>query len=311
MERKLQDYILLVVRGLAMGAADVVPGVSGGTIAFVTGIYEELINSIKAVNIEAVKLLFTKGPLAFFKHINGMFLVSVGMGIAISVITLAKAMQELMVVAPILLWSFFFGLIIGSAITIAPKIKKWNLINVLAAIAGTIIAYFITSMTPASTPEYFWFIILCGSIAICAMILPGISGAFILLMFGKYEFILNAISSMRFDIILLFGVGAAAGLVSFANVFSWLLKKYHDTTTAILMGFMIGALNKVWPWKQTITTFIDRHGVEKPMLQQNILPSHFSELAGSDSQLGLAIVMLLVGLAVIIGFERVVREPKQ
>jgi len=310
-KRKIKDYLLLTVRGLAMGAADVVPGVSGGTIAFVTGIYEELINSIKSFNLEAVNVLFKKGIAPFWKHINGNFLLSVGTGIILSVLTLAKVMQELLVSAPILLWSFFFGLIIGSAVTIAQKIKKWNPTNIICSILGTIIAYYITAMSPASTPEDFWFIILCGSIAICAMILPGISGAFILLMFSKYEFVLNAISSMKFDIIVLFGIGAAGGIIAFSNVLSWLLKKWHDATTAILMGFMIGALNKVWPWKNTVETFIDRHGVEKPLIQENVMPSQFAELTGNNAQLLYAILMLIVGMVVIIGFEKLVGEKPE
>lgn len=314
MTRKLHDYILLVIRGMVMGAADVVPGVSGGTIAFVTGIYEELINTIKSLNLDAIKTLFSKGPVPFWKHINGNFLLAVVFGILLSVLTLAQAMQELMQVAPVLLWSFFFGLIIGSAISIARKIEQWGAVNIIFAILGAAIAYFITDITPAATPEAWWFILICGSIAICAMILPGVSGAFILLMFGKYEYILNALTSLKLDVILLFGAGAAAGIISFSNVLSWLLKKWKDTTTAVLMGFMIGALNKVWPWKETKETFIDRHGVEKPLIENNVLPSDFELATGNDPQMMFAIGLILTGLIIMLLFEKVISgesRPKE
>lgn len=293
---------------MAMGAADVVPGVSGGTIAFITGIYEELIESIKSINHIAVKTLFTKGVPAAWKHINGNFLLAVGLGVMLSVVSLAKALQELLETAPILLWSFFFGIIVASAITVGKKITHWDPINGIALMIGVIVAFFITSSTPASTPEEYWFIFLSGAIAICAMILPGISGSFILLILSKYEFILNAITTFKADVIAVFAVGAGVGILSFSNVLSWLLKRFHNATTAVLTGFMIGSLYKVWPWKYTTEWFEDRHGVLKPLVQDNVLPGKYSELTLNDPQLFLSISLAIAGFLIIFLFDKVITE---
>lgn len=310
MQRKLQNYIALVFKGMAMGAADVVPGVSGGTIAFITGIYEELLNSIKSINLQAFKILFKEGIPALWKHINGNFLIAVGFGIILSVLSLAKALQELLVSAPILLWSFFFGLIIASAITVGKKITSWDIINGAALVVGIIIAFFITSATPATTPDAYWFVFLAGAIAICAMILPGISGSFILLIMGKYEFILNALTSFKIDIIAVFIAGAGIGILSFSNLLSWLLKKFHNATTAILTGFMIGSLYKVWPWKNTTEWITDRHGELKPLIQENISPFTYTELTQNDHQLWMAVLLAVVGFVIIILFDKVITEEK-
>lgn len=294
-----------------MGAADVVPGVSGGTIAFITGIYEELINSIKSINHKAVKILFTQGISKAWTHINGNFLLSVAIGVFLSVISLAKALQELLNTAPILLWSLFFGIIVASAITVGKKITKWDFVNGISLIIGIVVAFLITSSTPANTSEEYWFIFIAGAIAICAMILPGISGSFILLILSKYEFILNAITSFKLDIIAVFGVGAAVGLLSFSNVLSWLLKKFHNATTAVLTGFMIGSLYKVWPWKKTVEWFEDKNGIMKPLIEENISPFTYSEITQSDSQLVLAICLAIAGFLIIYIFDKVItEEPK-
>lgn len=309
MEKK-RNYLLLILRGCAMGAADVVPGVSGGTIAFITGIYEELIDSIKGIDLQAVKLLLKLKFADFWKKVNGNFLLSVVLGIAISIFSLAKLMTWLLEHHPIYIWSFFFGLIIASSVLVAKEIKQWNIFTIISLIAGACAAYTITVMTPAETPDTWWFIILSGAIAICAMILPGISGAFILLLLGKYSYILGAVSSLNIGVILLFIVGAIAGIISFSHLLSWLLKNYHTLTVSLLTGFMVGSLNKVWPWKETIQTYIDSHGVEKALVETNISPLRFGELTQTDPLLWQAIVMCIAGFFLIWGIEAIGRKVR-
>lgn len=310
MSRKIKDYLLISLKGMGMGAADVVPGVSGGTIAFITGIYEELINSLKSINGSAVKLLLQFKLKEFWQSINGNFLLALFVGIFLSFLSLAKLIKYFLAEEPILIWSFFFGLIVASAIVVARKITAWKLRTIIAMILGIGIAYMVTVVTPAETPTSYWFLFLSGALAICAMILPGISGAFILLLLGKYEYILNAISSFKLDVIAVVGAGAVIGLLSFSNLLSWLLKKYHNMTIGLLAGFMIGSLNKVWPWKNTISTFLDRHGVEKPLLQENILPNTFEKIMGQDSELLFAILLAIAGFLLIWMMEKFSPESK-
>jgi len=293
-----------------MGAADVVPGVSGGTIAFITGIYEELINSIKSVNLHAVKLFFTGKFAEFWKAINGTFLISVLSGIAISIFSLAKGLEYLLNNYPILVWAFFFGLIIASAIYVARYVKKWNPGVVLAGVAGIITAYFITVISPAEANSTWWFIFLSGAIAICAMILPGISGSFILLLLGMYKFILEAVGDFNIAVLLTFLVGAAIGIITFSNVLSWLLKKYHNITIAVLAGFMIGSLNKVWPWKEVTETFTDRHGEIRPLVERNILPGTYEQITGQQSLLAGAVLLAIFGFALIFIIEGLTKPKK-
>lgn len=307
MEKK-RNYLLLILRGCAMGAADVVPGVSGGTIAFITGIYEELINSIKNIDLQALKLLFSLKFADFWKKINGNFLLSVVAGIAISIFSLAKLMTWLLEHHPIYIWSFFFGLIIASSLLVAKEIRQWNMMTIIALLVGVGAAYLITVMTPAETPNTWWFIILSGAIAICAMILPGISGAFILLLMGKYSYILGAVSNLNIGVILLFVVGAIAGIISFSHLLSWLLKNYHTVTVALLTGFMLGSLNKVWPWKETLQTYTDNHGVTKALVETNVSPQRFEQLSQSSSLMWEAILMCLLGFLLIWGIETIGRK---
>ncbi len=303
MSKKFSDYIILALKGCAMGAADVVPGVSGGTIAFITGIYEELIASIKSVDLEAIKLLLSLRFKDFWQKINGNFLLAVVSGIALSVLSLAKIMSYLLESHPILIWSFFFGLIIASSLLVYREIKQFNLTSALATAAGAIIAYIITVLSPAETPTEWWFIMLCGAIAICAMILPGISGSFILLLMGKYLYILEALGTLNIGVILLFMGGAVIGIISFSHALSWLLSHFHGATVSLLMGFMIGSLNKVWPWKETLQTTLNSHGEVIPLVQRNITPSAFEAINAQPSQLLLAIVMAVAGFMVIYTIE--------
>ncbi|MPQ46428.1 DUF368 domain-containing protein [Marinifilum sp. N1E240] len=310
MSRKIKDYVIIALKGMGMGAADVVPGVSGGTIAFITGIYEELINTIKSVNLSSIKLLFTFKLKDFWKAINGNFLLALISGIGISFYTLARLIKHLLETQPILIWSFFFGLIVASAIVIAKKITEWKARTIIAMLIGIGIAYMITEITPAEAPTSYWFLFLSGALAICAMILPGISGAFILVLLGSYNYILSALSSFKIDVIAVVGAGAAVGILSFSHLLSWLLNKYHNMTIGLLSGFMIGSLNKVWPWKETITTRIDRHGEVIPVLQDNILPGTFETLANQDSQLFFALALAVVGFLLIWIMEKYSPETK-
>ena len=308
--RTIKDYSVLTLKGMAMGAADVIPGVSGGTIAFITGIYEELINSIKSINLTAFQLFFTGKFAEFWKAINGTFLVSVVLGIGISIFSLAKGMKFLLDHYPILVWSFFFGLIVASAIYVARSIKKWNAGTVISGIAGIIIAYYITIITPAEANTTYWFIFISGAIAICAMILPGISGSFILVLMGMYKFILEAVGNLQITILLTFLVGAALGIIAFSHVLSWMLRKYHNLTIAMLAGFMVGSLNKVWPWKEVTKTFTDRHGEIKPLVEENILPATFEQITGKEAWLAGAILLAIVGFVLIFIMEGITKQKK-
>ncbi len=285
---------------MGMGAADVVPGVSGGTIAFITGIYEELVDSIKNINLEALRLLFTGRWKSLWKQVNGNFLLAVFGGVFISVLSLAKLLEHLLENHPILIWSFFFGLILASAYAVSKKIRKREYVHVVALVSGIGVAFYITSVTPATTTSASWFVVLSGGLASCAMILPGISGSFILLLLGKYEFALQAVNERLILDLLLLGAGAVVGLILFSNLLSWLLKKYHDITIAVLVGFMIGSLNKIWPWKETVKTII-LDGEVKPLIEKNILPS----LSDSGDMVWLAILMAAVGIALIVLLELV------
>ena len=278
--KNVKEYILLFLKGMGMGGADVVPGVSGGTIAFITGIYEELLNSIKSFNKSAIELLLKRRFTDLWQHLNGRFLTTLIGGIFVSILSLAKLIHFLLDHHPIQLWSFFFGLIIISAIFVSKEIKQWKIKVIIAGMIGIIISYLITDATPSTTPDNYLFIFISGAIAICAMILPGISGSFILLILGKYEFIIEALKDLNILVIAVFGTGCVIGLLSFSRLVSWLLKKFHDLTVAFLAGFMIGSLNRIWPWKETISTRIDRKGEIVPLDQHNILPNEYLEKVG-------------------------------
>ena len=287
-----------------MGMADVVPGVSGGTIAFISGIYEELLGSIKSIDLEAIKLLFSGKFRALWEKVNGKFLCSLIAGIGVAILTMARLMTYILENHPIITWSFFFGLIIASALMVAREVNRWSVTSVVTMIVGIALSYWITVVSPATTPNDWWFVLLSGAIAICAMILPGISGAFILLLLGKYMYIMEAVTELNIGVLAIFAVGAIVGIVSFSHVLSWLLAKWHDATVTMLMGFMIGSLNKVWPWKQTLETYLDSHGVEQPLVQANVSPAQF-EVLGGESHLVLAIVSCVVGFALIYVIEMI------
>lgn len=302
---KKTNYLLLILKGCAMGAADVVPGVSGGTIAFISGIYQRLVNAIRSIDLHALRLLGGFKFKAFWEKIDGNFLASVVLGIGLSIFSLARLMTYLLEQHPIQIWSFFFGLIIASSLLVFRQITGWHWTSVLALLLGIAAAYAITVLSPASTPDTWWFVMLSGAIAICAMILPGISGAFILLLLGKYQYMMAAVGELKIGIILVFAVGAVAGIVSFSHLLSWLLKHYYNVTVALLTGFMIGSLNKVWPWKETLEFYTDSHGALKPLVETNVLPARFVEATGLNAYLTEAIIWCIVGFVLIYGIERI------
>lgn len=270
----------LFLKGIAMGAADVVPGVSGGTIAFITGIYEELIESINRINLEAIRILRKDGLAKAWQYINGWFFVPLFLGIGVSIISLAKGISWLLENQPVLLWSFFFGLVFASIFFVGKQVKKWGLSPALFFIIGAAIAYLVTIIPASGANDSLWYIFLSGSIAICAMILPGISGSFILVLLGSYSVVLNAIHEREISIILTFAAGAIIGLLSFARLLKVMFAKYHDITIALLSGFLLGSLNKIWPWKRVDEVMIKHAGEanEKvmPLVEKVVLPADFS-----------------------------------
>ena len=284
-----------------MGAADVVPGVSGGTIAFISGIYEELLNSISSFNLSLFSVLKNEGFKKVWKMVNGRFLLALFIGICISVLSLAKLIENLLENHPILIWSFFFGLVLASIIYIAKQIKIWNIKSYLYLIFGLIFAYYITTLNPVisqnSSP---WFLFLAGMIAICAMILPGISGSFILVLLGAYKTILNAINTKDFLSIIIFMAGAILGLLTFSRVLKWLFSKYKNYTLALLIGFIAGSLNKIWPWKETISWRTNSKGIEVPFNTTSVSPLSFD----GDSKLLMAGLLAIIGFSLILLLEK-------
>ena len=311
--RRLKDYLLISLKGACMGAADVIPGVSGGTIAFIMGIYDEFVGSIAKVDSEAFRLLL-KGKLCdFWKHINGNFLLALFAGIGASVVILAGLMQMLLSDHPIQTWAFFFGLIVASSIFILRGIKGWKVRDGLFLVLGCILGVVVCTLSPTQTPDALWFIFLSGAIAICAMILPGISGSFILLILGKYQYIMGVISGLAAGqnvisnllILGVFLIGAAVGIIAFSKFLHWLLARWHKETLIALAGFIIGSLVKVWPWSNT----------------EAIVCSQFPEVAAYDSamaiyeaavaakaplidpQIGSAVIFAIIGFSLVTGIE--------
>ena len=304
MSKSTKEYVFIGLKGMAMGAADIVPGVSGGTIALIAGIYEEFINALKSFS--SVFTVFAKqGIAAAWKHVNGSFLLALFSGIAISLLSLVQFIKYALSEHPILLWAFFFGLIVASCYFVGRTIKKWNPSSIIALLIGTVSIYLITSLGPAETTTELWFVFVAGMLAICAMILPGISGAFILVLLGKYAYIIEALSDLKITIILTFVAGCITGLLSFSHLLSFMLRKYHALTIALLTGFMIGSLNKIWPWKNTLKWGLDRHGEKIAVLQENVLPQNLIE---TEPQILVASLLAIVGFALIFILEMVANK---
>jgi putative membrane protein len=301
--KSLKKYPLIYLKGMAMGAADIVPGVSGGSIALIAGIYQELLSSINSFSLQNLKLL-TKGEFKkFFKAVNGSFLLSLLMGILTSIFLLSSLITYLMSDHPIPLWSFFTGLILVSAFLILKDIKRWHFGVILAVLIGTGIAWWVTNLPPTTTPDAMWFTFVSGAIAICAMILPGISGSFILLILGQYESILQAVSERDFLKLFVFAAGCAVGILSFSRVVSWLLRKYHSATIGLLSGFMLGSVNELWPWKIITAWRTSSSGEQKPFLTENILPGSYLDQVGEQPQILAAVLAFFFGIGLVLFIE--------
>ncbi|MCU0350667.1 MAG: DUF368 domain-containing protein [Flavobacterium sp.] len=315
MRKLFPDYLLIALKGIAMGAADVVPGVSGGTIAFISGIYQELIDSINKIDLKTILSVRKNGFKATWTALNGSFLLALISGIFISILTFSKVITFLLDNHPILVWSFFFGLVLASIVLIWKQITHWKYYSLLALLLGTFVSYYITIAKPVASPDSLPYLFLSGFVAIIAMILPGISGAFILLLMGSYQTVIGTINQFREGIatfnmeilgqamikLMTFAVGAVLGLKLFSKVLHWMFAHHKNTTLAVLIGFMIGSLNKIWPWKQVLETRLNSHGEEVPFLEKSILPQYFE---GNPQIIG-AIIMVLFGFVLIVGLEKI------
>ncbi|MDT0554665.1 DUF368 domain-containing protein [Patiriisocius hiemis] len=318
--RSFIQYLLITAKGLAMGAADVVPGVSGGTIAFISGIYEELIETIHKLDFKLFKVWKREGLKIAWKQYNLSFLVALFLGIAISILSLAKVITWLLENKPVLVWSFFFGLVIASILYVGKQITVWNIKVVIAIVLAAGIAYYITLAKPIGSPESIWFLFFAGFIAIIAMILPGISGAFILLLLGAYQPVIGALddlstglSTMDWGIISqavvkigVFMLGAIVGLKAFSSVLNWLFKNHKNIILATLTGFMIGALNKIWPWKKVLEFRVSHDGDKVPFLEKSILPNAYE----GEPMVLTAILFMVIGFLTIFLLEKVANKTK-
>jgi len=288
----------LFLKGMAMGAADVVPGVSGGTIAFITNIYEELIGNLSRFDAHAVKLLFKGQFRELWSYIGGTFLAVLFAGIFTSVLSLASILDYALEHHPTAIWSFFFGLVFASIFIVGRKVTQWRVPQILSFIIGTAIAYWVTTLPAVGGTEHPLYLILCGALAICAMILPGISGSFILLLLGAYATVLSAVSELNLLIIAYVGIGAVTGLISFTKFLKWIFDKYKTIAIAILSGFLLGSLNKLWPWKWVVEYYIKHEGTSKeeyvPLITENLAP-------GADWTL--ALPLAIAGALVVFGLE--------
>ncbi|MBQ4804279.1 DUF368 domain-containing protein [Aquimarina sp. MMG015] len=314
MQRSLKDYLVVSAKGIAMGAADVVPGVSGGTIAFISGIYEELISTINNLDLNFFKAWKNEGFVASWKKYNLSFLLALFSGIAISILSLAKILKWLLHNEPLLLWSFFFGLVLASILYIGKQITIWSPKVLISILLAAVISYFITIAEPIASPESLWYLLFCGFIAIIAMILPGVSGAFILLILGAYETFIGILNQFRegltsldfnllwqaFYKILIIAVGAIAGLKLFSKILNWMFNNHKNMTLALLTGFMIGSLNKLWPWKKVLSWRTNSEGIEVPFLEKSILPSSFD----GDPRIIWVLLFIIIGFLLILALER-------
>ncbi|MGK5094005.1 DUF368 domain-containing protein [Deltaproteobacteria bacterium TL4] len=295
---------ILFLKGICMGTADIIPGVSGGTIAFITGIYQKLLDAIQSVNMTCLQFFFRFQFKQALGVVHLRFLIPLLFGILLAIISTARLMHFLLSEHPIPTWSLFFGLISASIIVVGQEIKNWKSTASIFMSVGIVAAYAFVGLIPVQTPETWWFILFSGIIAICAMILPGISGSFLLLILGKYAFITGAVKN-PFDlqnllIIIIFSTGCLIGIIGFSRFLSYLLEHHYTATMAILMGFMIGAMRKVWPWKEVLETTIIQ-GKEHILREQNILPQ-------LDIQLGMAIGMMVVGFIVVLLLQRLAKS---
>jgi putative membrane protein len=317
-QRNFLQYLIITAKGLAMGAADVVPGVSGGTIAFISGIYEELIETIHKIDLGFFTIWKKEGFKAAWKHYNLSFLLALFAGVFISILSLAKVITSLLDTYPIMVWSFFFGLVIASIVYVGQQITKWNVSMVIGLLVATILSYLITIAEPIGTADSTWFLFFAGFIAIIAMILPGISGAFILLLMGAYTSVIGIVTQLASGItslnttilfealgkLMIFAVGALVGLKVFSKALNWMFKHHKNLILAVLIGFMVGALNKIWPWKEVIEYRTNHAGEQVPFLERSILPQNFD----GNPYVLYAVVFAIIGFLTIFLLEKLANK---
>jgi len=302
-----KDYVMLFLKGFSMGMADIIPGISGGTIAFLLGIYEDLISSIKSVDLKFLQLLCRFKIKEAFSSVAWQFLGTLFIGIAGAILILSKLISWLLHNKPTLIYSFFFGLILATVPIIARIIKRWTFSKIIAVILSACATYLFVGMVPLVTSQAPWFLFLSGVIAISAMILPGISGAFILVLLGKYQFILDAVNHRDIFSLGIFLFGVGVGIISFVRVLSWLFNKYHDLTVTIITGIIIGSLRKIWPWKEMTEMIATSHGKVIPIAEINILPSQL------NGDVFLAIALMIAGFILAMMFnspQQLIKEHK-
>jgi putative membrane protein len=301
--KTVRDFLGISARGFLMGSADVVPGVSGGTIAFVVGIYEALIDAINAVNLEFARRLLKGQWRAAFADFPWQFLLALGIGIGAAVLTMAHFLTWALARHETLVWGFFFGLIVASILVVLKRVRRWTPAAVLVLLGFAAAMYWLVGVTPHEMPHTPLFLFLSGAVAICAMILPGISGAFILVLLGQYHYVLEAVVTQDWLTLIIVGAGCAVGLLLFARVLKWLFTNYHDLTVAALIGLMIGSLRKIWPWKLTLQSEVEPDGNIIPLVQQNVLPTLTVEVF-------MVIGLALLGLMLVVGIERLAERSQ-
>ena len=304
MARSLKEYALISLRGIAMGAADVVPGVSGGTIAFITGIYEELLETISGFNLGLVKTLREEGVKTAWQKANLNFLIALIGGIFLAVISLSHLISYLLENHTEMLWAFFFGLVLASVFFVGRQVKEWGVSKIISFIIGTGIAVFVTSLPPMAGSDSTLFLFVSGAIAICAMILPGISGSFILLILGSYTVVINAIKSFEISKIAVFLGGCVIGLLSFSRLLNWMYKKHHDITVSLLTGFLLGSLQKLWPWQNKEELLHTHSDGKEDWIMNNVMPNTFE---GDPQILGVTLCFG-VGFILIFALERIAKK---
>lgn len=307
----MKNYLPIFLKGMGMGIAEIIPGVSGGTIAFITGIYERFIEALQSFDLSLFKTLKTEGIKGAWRQVDGNFLLALAGGMFVSILLFVKIVTHLIETQPVLLWAFFFGLIAASAIYVGKQIPKWTVANILAVLVGTAVAYYITIASPAHGNDALWFIFFSGMIAICAMLLPGLSGSFILLLMGMYGIVLGGVKNLDFAIIGVFALGCITGILSFSKFLNWAFHNHKYFTLSILTGFLIGSLNRVWPWQEVLSRRLNSKGKEVVEFTQSVLPGKFEALNaaenlpyGNDQQLLPVIGLIVVGFALVFVLER-------
>ena len=300
----MKHYFILFIKGMSMGIANVIPGVSGGTIALITGIYEDLINSLKSFDTKSLKLITSIDISGFIKHTNLYFLIAVFGGSIVSVFSIASLFKYLFIHYPILIWAFFFGLIIASIYFVGKRISKWNTATIFSLIIGTLVAISLSFMTPASENDNLFFVFVCGIIGISGMMLPGLSGSFILILMGNYELLMvTAVTELNILLLSVFFLGSAFGLMSFSHILSWVFKHYKNQTLALLTGFILGSLSIIWPWKEVAESIILK-GKEKIIAYNWYFPNEL------NTETILAILLIIVGVLSVYALENFAIDKK-